>query len=117
MDDADPCYGRFAAEFFASTVAVDMTPIHKRFLAGLRPPASILDAGYGSGRDARAFFEAGFRVNAFDASAALAKLASAHCGFDVAVRQFDDVTGTAQYDGIWCCASLLTYRWRNCPRR
>lgn len=75
MDDADPYYGRFAPEFFASTVVVDMTPLRQRFLAGLRPQAAILDAGCGSGRDAKAFAEAGFRVSAFDASSALAELA------------------------------------------
>lgn len=107
MDDADDYYRRFAAEFFRSTVGVDMTPIYQRFLSGLRPQASILDAGCGSGRDAKAFADAGFRVSAFDASAELATLASAHCGFEVGLRRFDEITETAAYDGIWCCASLL----------
>jgi superfamily II DNA or RNA helicase/HKD family nuclease/SOS-response transcriptional repressor LexA len=107
MDGTDLYYNRFAAEFFSSTVGVDMTPIHQRFLAGLQPQAHILDAGCGSGRDAKAFADAGFPVSAFDASEQLAKLASAYCGFDVAVRRFEDVHETAQYDGIWCCASLL----------
>ncbi len=107
MDGTEDYYKRFAAEFFSSTVGVDMTPIHQRFLAGLQPHAHILDAGCGSGRDAKAFAEAGFRVSAFDASEELAELASAHCGFEVAVRRFEDVHETAQYDGIWCCASLL----------
>ncbi len=107
MDDTDQYYERFAAEFFGSTVGVDMAPIHQRFLAQLEPRAHILDAGCGSGRDAKAFAEAGFRVTAFDASAELARLASAHCGFEVTVRRFADVDEVAQFDGIWCCASLL----------
>ena len=84
-----------------------MTPIHRRFHAKLAPQAHILDAGCGPGRDAKAFAEAGFRVTAFDASAELARLASAYCGFRVAVRRFEDVDEVAQFDGIWCCASLL----------
>ncbi|NJN00325.1 MAG: methyltransferase domain-containing protein [Aquincola sp.] len=72
---------------------VDMTPIHQRFLARLESGAHILDAGCGSGRDAKAFAEAGFRVTAFDASAELARLASTYCGFEVAVRRFVTVPG------------------------
>jgi len=107
MDPTDRYYEQFAAEFFGSTVGVDMTPLHQRFLARLEPRSHILDAGCGSGRDAKAFAEAGFRVSAFDASAELAKRASAHCGFEVATRRFEDIDEVAQFDGIWCCASLL----------
>jgi superfamily II DNA or RNA helicase/SAM-dependent methyltransferase/SOS-response transcriptional repressor LexA len=107
MDPNDQYYEECAAEFFGSTVGVDMAPIHQRFLAQLTPPAHILDAGCGSGRDAKAFAEAGFQVTAFDASADLARLASAHCGFEVAVRRFEDVDEVETFDGIWCCASLL----------
>lgn len=88
MDHTDPYYEQFAAEFFGSTVGVDMAGIHQRFLSQLTPGAHVLDAGCGSGRDAKAFAEAGFQVTAFDASAALARLASTHCGFEVAVRRF-----------------------------
>lgn len=107
MDHTDQYYEMFAAEFFGSTVGVDMAPIHQRFLALLTPGAHILDAGCGSGRDAKTFSEAGFQVTAFDASAELARLASAHCGFEVAVRRFEDVDEVEAFNGIWCCASLL----------
>jgi superfamily II DNA or RNA helicase/HKD family nuclease/SOS-response transcriptional repressor LexA len=107
MDHTDEYYEESAAEFFGSTVGVDMTPLHQRFLARLQPKAHILDAGCGSGRDSKAFAEAGFRVSAFDASTSLARLASAHCGFEVAVRRFEDVDEVAEFDAIWCCASLL----------
>lgn len=107
MDDTHAYYERFAAEFFGSTVGLNMGPLHARFLSRLEPGAHVLDAGCGSGRDARAFAQAGFRVDAFDASEKLARLASDHCGFEVAVRRFEDVDEVAQFDGIWCCASLL----------
>ena len=100
-------YNDRAEQFFSSTLRVDMSPIYERFLNGLAPGASILDAGCGSGRDARAFADLGFTVSAFDASQELAKRASEHCGFAVAVRRFEDVDEVAQYDAIWCCASLL----------
>ena len=107
MSHTDQYYKQFAAEFFGSTVAVDMAAIHQRFLAHLKPGAHILDAGCGSGRDAKAFAVAGFKVTAFDASPELARLASAHCGFEVEVRRFEDIYEAEAFDGIWCCASLL----------
>jgi superfamily II DNA or RNA helicase/SAM-dependent methyltransferase len=100
-------YSRSASSFFAATAGVDMAPLHVRFLASLPSGARILDAGCGSGRDAKAFAALGHDVVAFDASPELARLASAHCGFEVAARSFDDVQEVEAYDGIWCCASLL----------
>ncbi len=100
-------YNDRAEQFFSSTLRVDMSPIYERFLDGLAPGASILDAGCGSGRDARAFADLGFNISAFDASDELAKRASEHCGFAVDVRRFEDMDEVAQYDAIWCCASLL----------
>lgn len=107
MSDNVEYYRQFAAEFFRTTVAVDMTAIRQRFLAHIPAGARILDAGCGSGRDAKAFAELGFEVTAFDASSELAALATEHCGFPVEVRRFEDLAETAAYDGIWCCASLL----------
>jgi 2-polyprenyl-3-methyl-5-hydroxy-6-metoxy-1,4-benzoquinol methylase len=107
MDAPDDYYLRRADEFFAATVGVDMSTLRWRFLSGLAPGARVLDAGCGSGRDARAFAEAGFAVRAVDASPALARLASAHSGLEVAVRRLEDLDEVAAYEAIWCCASLL----------
>lgn len=96
-----------ADNFFESTVGVDMSPLYARFLAGLPAGGHVLDAGCGSGRDAKAFLEAGYRVSAFDASAAMAARASVHSGIPVAVSRFEDFVPSERYDGIWACASLL----------
>ena len=100
-------YAQNARSFFDNTVDVDMASLHEAFLSKLAPDASILDAGCGSGRDARAFVQRGYDVTAFDASAPLARLASEHCGLDVAVRTFSEVSEISAYDGVWSCASLL----------
>lgn len=100
-------YQRNAQPFFESTVAVDMAEIHDRFTALLPAHGSVLDAGCGSGRDAKAFAEQGFQVEAFDASPELAALASQHSGLPVKVMRFQELDAVAHYDGIWCCASLL----------
>lgn len=100
-------YDQRADQFFQSTSNVDMEPIYQRFLEGLLPPAHILDAGCGSGRDALAFVNLGYKVSAFDASVEMVRRARSHCGLPVEQRSFADVNEVAQYDAIWCCASLL----------
>jgi superfamily II DNA or RNA helicase/HKD family nuclease/SOS-response transcriptional repressor LexA len=107
MNPNSEYYSQNARSFFDSTAFVDMSALHDAFLSKLPANAHILDAGCGSGRDAKAFADRGFKVAAFDASPELASLASQHCGFDVGVRTFGDVVDVATFDGIWCCASLL----------
>lgn len=100
-------YQQHAQRFFDETARVDMAELHDRFLAYLSPGARILDAGCGSGRDARAFLARGYAVEAFDASSEMAQRAQALTGLPVSVRRFEDFNAPARYDGIWCCASLL----------
>ena len=107
-------YEENAARFFAETANVDMSALHARFLAHVVPGGLILDAGCGSGRDAKAFLLRNYRIVAFDASPRLAELAARHLEQPVAVKTFADVSEEALYDGIWACA-----RWRaaNSARR
>jgi SAM-dependent methyltransferase len=100
-------YENRAETYFAETVAVDMAPLYARYLAYVPPGGHILDAGCGSGRDALAFRRLGYSVTAFEASSALAGLASAHCGLPVEVRRFQEDDWQERFDGIWACASLL----------
>jgi HKD family nuclease/protein-L-isoaspartate O-methyltransferase len=116
MDKTKKYYEDNASAFFAATVAVDMSALRSKFLARVRPGGHILDAGCGSGRDAKAFAEQHFRVTAFDASPALAQLATEHCGFAVEVRTFDELDEIEVYDGIWSCASLLHIPAPDIPR-
>lgn len=107
MSDTHRYYETQARQFFAETVGLEMGELHRRFLDAIPAGGHLLDAGCGSGRDAKAFLARGYRVTAFDASPALAGLASEHLGQPVAVRRFAEVEETALYDGIWACASLL----------
>ena len=65
-------YNRNADTFFQTTANVDMGPLYERFIKLVGDTGHILDAGCGSGRDAKAFKEMGYEVSAFDASIELA---------------------------------------------
>jgi len=84
-----------------------MDEIRSRFLAHIPEGGLILDAGCGSGRDAKAFLDLGYRVEAFDACPELAELAAKHIGREVRVKKFHELEEEFVYDGIWACASLL----------
>ncbi|MCU6665660.1 class I SAM-dependent methyltransferase [Silvania hatchlandensis] len=96
-----------AQTFFDGTVNVDMSSLYETFTRHLAPGARVLDAGCGSGRDAKAFQEMGYQVDAFDASPAMVELAQEHTGLPVQLMTFADVDWKEEFDGIWCCASLL----------
>jgi len=100
-------YEKHAAQFCEDTLGVDMTPLYQRFLPLLPQRGHILDAGCGSGRDARAFAAQGFRVTAFDASRTLIKTAEQYLGQPVHQLRFEDIGWQRRFDGIWACASLL----------
>ena len=100
-------YQHHADDFFNSTVNVDMRSLYTPFLERIPKGGRILDAGCGSGRDSKAFLQQGYQVEAFDATAEMAKLASQHTGLSVKQMTFSDVDAVNRYDGIWCCASLL----------
>ncbi|CAM3836559.1 MULTISPECIES: class I SAM-dependent methyltransferase [Pseudoalteromonas] len=100
-------YNQNAQSFSDSTLHVDMSALYSEFLPLIPKHGHILDAGCGSARDAAYFKQQGFTVSAFDASAELAKIASTHLQQPVEVKTFQQLDYSNQYDGIWCCASLL----------
>ncbi len=100
-------YNQNAQTFSDSTLNVDMSALYREFLPYVVQNGHVLDAGCGSARDAAYFKSQGFSVSAFDASPALAKLASNYLQQPVAVKTFQELECVNKYDGIWCCASLL----------
>ena len=100
-------YDNNTVGFIESTLDVDMSELHDRFLAEITEGGLILDAGCGSGRDSKAFLGRGYRICAFDASTMMARAAEELLGQRVDVRRMEDVRELDCYDGIWACASLL----------
>jgi SAM-dependent methyltransferase len=100
-------YEENAQSYFDATVTANVEALRARFLRHVRSGGRILDAGCGSGRDLRAFADAGYDAVGFDASAKLAGLAAAHSGCPVMVLRFEDMFYAKEFDGVWACASLL----------
>lgn len=100
-------YESNAKEYFKKTVNVNFAETRAAFLDNLEDGAYILDFGCGSGRDAKAFKDAGYRVDALDGSAELCRLASDYAKMEVKHMCFTDFHEKETYDGIWACASLL----------
>ena len=108
-----------AQAYLATTQDIDLSPLHSGFLAHLPaspdPSPHLLDLGCGPGRDALAFRQAGYSVEALDPSPAMAALARAHAGVPVREFRAQDLEDTRAYDGIWACASLLHVPWDELP--
>lgn len=100
-------YEKNADSFVAQTADVDMAALYQRFCEHLRPGASVLDAGCGSGRDALAFSKLGYYVVAFDASPKMVAAARQRAGVPVHQMTFETMKFDQTFDGIWACASLL----------
>ena len=100
-------YNQNAQAFSDSTLNVDMSALYAEFLPLIPKHGHILDAGCGSARDAMYFKQQGFTASGFDASPALAALASNYLQQTVAVKTFQQLECINKYDAIWCCASLL----------
>lgn len=77
-----------------------------RFMGALPKGARVLDLGCGPGGSSYLMMQAGFDVDATDASSEMVRFA---CDKGVAARiaTFDEIEGDALYDGVWANFSLL----------
>ena len=100
-------YDENARSFFDGTASLALGELWGGFTELVPAGGRVLDAGCGSGRDARRFAELGYDVEAFDASEEMVRLARAHTGLPVAVRRLQDLDVRERYDGLWCCAAAL----------
>lgn len=100
-------YNNNAEQFFEQTYQVDMHSLYQQFLEHVPQGGSILDLGCGSGRDALAFKELGYQVDATDYSTELVDKANKLTGLNVRLESFYELSKTNKYHGIWACASLL----------
>ena len=100
-------YDQNAQTFFDATVNVELPALWGAFLAELPKHARILDAGCGSGRDAKYFGSLGHAVDAIDSSEAMCRRASEYIGIHVQRTRLQDLNVVGTYHGVWCCAAAL----------
>lgn len=103
-------YNQNADSFVEGTIRADMSGVRQRFLKRLPATGTILDFGCGSGRDAKAFLDAGHIVVALDGSQELSNKAQEVLNQPVICCKFQDYRAMTKFDGIWACASLLHLR-------
>jgi len=87
--------------------ANERDPILAEFIAAIPTAGHVLDLGCGPGDSARVMAAAGLNVLAVDAVAEMVALAAQHKGVTAKQQTFDDINGSALYDGIWANFSLL----------
>lgn len=100
-------YQENAAGFIANTSYLDLSEIYQRFIKYLPNSACILDLGCGSGRDALAFEQMGFKVNAMDQCPEFVQHTQQLIKGAVTCTTFSELSAIETYNGIWACASLL----------
>ncbi len=100
-------YNTHAQSYFNETIHADMSCMQSLFLNYLPKGCLLLDAGCGSGRDAKVFQQQGYLVTAIDASEQLCQLASEYLHQTVVCMSFQELETSNTFQGIWACASLL----------
>lgn len=110
MDNSIAYYDEHCERFVKETFDIDLSQVYQPFLELVPAGGRLLDAGCGSGRDALAFSNLGFEVDAFDASARCVEQARQLTGLEIQQLRFDEMDFENEFDGIWACASLLHIR-------
>jgi SAM-dependent methyltransferase len=100
-DDRSDQYARENAE----TAARD--PYLAGFISACPTGGRVLDLGCGPGHAAKQMAQTGLETDATDASSQMVALAALHPGVSARQATFDQISGTAIYDGIWASFSLL----------
>lgn len=91
-------------------------PSLSTFIDALPAGGAVLDLGCGPGHASAVMAAAGLNVTATDGSAEMVRLAARHPGVTAKRATFDEIAGTALYDGIWASFSLLHAPRAKLPR-
>ena len=100
-------YNNNAKKFILNTQAVSMLEIQQNFIKRIPSGGKILDLGCGSGRDSKAFIDAGYNVVSIDGSQKMCDATCELTGKPAICSTFQEYKTDEIFDGIWACASLL----------
>ena len=82
-------------------------PAFAAFLSEIPAGGHVLDLGCGPGHFSAELAKAGLVVTATDAVPEMVALAARHNGVTAHCMTFDEISGSALYDGVWANFSLL----------
>lgn len=100
-------YKEHSQEFIADTLHCDMSEQYCFFEKYLHSKGTILDIGFGSGRDSLYFKSKGYDVYSIDPEEEFVKHAKNLGLFNVFCMKAQEMEFDNMFDGIWACASLL----------
>ena len=95
------------AEAYCQRTEAISSPALQGFLEQLKPGASILELGCGSGRDTVEMVRLGYDVTPTDGSPEMARQAEGRLRRKVSVLEFSEIEGEPRFDGVWAHACLL----------
>jgi SAM-dependent methyltransferase len=95
------------AEAYCQRTEAISSPALQGFLERLKPGASILELGCGSGRDTVEMLRLGYDVTPTDGSPEMARQAEGRLRRKVFVLEFSEIEGEPRFDGVWAHACLL----------
>ncbi len=100
-------YKENAKEYIEKTISIDMTNEINKFLKVIGEKGSILDLGFGSGRDSLYFQNSGYDVYSIDPTKEFCDN-GIRLGLKHVIEGYaQDINYQEKFDGIWACASLL----------
>lgn len=99
-------YEANADSFIENTLCCDMKSQYALLEKYLKPACTIMDIGFGSGRDMMYFQSKGYAVCGIDISSSFCTHALS-VGLDVKELSVLDLDLKNEVDAIWACASLL----------
>lgn len=100
-------YKEHSKEFIDSTVNCDMSEQYRFFEKYLKSKGTILDIGFGSGRDSLYFKRKGYAVYSIDPEEEFVYNAKKMGLENVYQLKVQEIEFENMFDGIWACASLL----------
>lgn len=100
-------YKEHAQEFIDNTFNCDMSVQYHFFEKYLKGKGTILDIGFGSGRDSLYFKSKGYEVYAIDPEKKFVEHAKELGLINIFQQKVEDISFIDMFDGIWACASLL----------
>ena len=106
MDINSKYYTENKDAFIEGTMNCDMHVQYNFFLQYMPKEGSVLDLGFGSGRDMLYFKELGYSVKGIDPTEAFVEYMLAK-GCDVKNATAQTMDYENEFDGIWACASML----------